>query len=86
MVFYILCKTSIALPRDPKIVDEFKREALDNTNFDLMKPPSLQRRISEIKRMDFFQKMRSCITDIVLVDEDYLIAVSPVVQNRITKL
>lgn len=51
-----------------------------------MKPPSLQRRISEIKRMDFFQKMKIAINDMVLIDDEYLIAVKPQIENRVTKL
>ena len=53
---------------------------------DFFKPPSLQRRISEVKRMDFYQKLKPIIRDIILVDGSYLISVAPTIENRIKVL
>jgi len=75
------------LTKDPKIIEEWKKttaslDSLDDLEL-LQKQPSLQKRISEIKRMDYYQKLRPIINDVVTIDGETLISVAPTVEGRI---
>ena len=52
----------------------------------LIKQPSLERRISEVKRMDFFYKLRPVIKDLTQHEGAYLITIAPTKENRIVIL
>jgi len=64
-------------------IDE-KLEQLEHLS--LIKQPSLERRISEVKRMDFFYKLRPVIKDLTFYEGVYLITIAPTVENRIVIL
>jgi len=53
-------------------------------SFEFIKPPTLQRKMSEMKRMDFYHKLKSIINDIIEVEGHHLISVSPKIEKRIT--
>ena len=85
---FFLVMFYLALTKDHNIIQEAKKLSSHDIshNFDLLKPPSLQRRISEMKRLDFYHKLKSIINDIVEVEGKYLISVAPQIENRITIL
>jgi len=89
---HTVLKRFFSLTKDPRILEEWRKsnasaslDSLDDLEM-LPKQPSLQKRISEIKRMDYYSKLRPIINDVVCIEGETLISVAPTVDGRIKVL
>jgi len=87
---HTILKRLFTLSKDPRIIEEWKKMhgSIDDKleQLSLIKQPSLERRISEVKRMDFFYKLRPVIKDLTFYEGAYLITIAPTKENRIVIL